>query len=177
LVARPLKLTIAEPKRYDAVKELMGAFWIGVASSLAAWLAGLWITYEGIPMLQGLLWKVTDISGPWLAFHQDPAASGPVGNATIRQRGPRITMTLHRNLDSTNQPTDRNYRYRGTFRGRQLTLVWEAIDRPDSRVGAMVLHLSEDAQVFKGKTVFYSDNVHGAAEVDALPYWLKRPPR
>ena len=87
----------------------MNAFWIGVASSFAAWLAGLWVTYQGVPLLQGLLWSVTDISGPWLALHHDPNTSGPVGNASIKQRGPRITMTLHRNVDSSNQPADRNY--------------------------------------------------------------------
>jgi hypothetical protein len=44
-------------------------------------------------------------------------------------------------------------------------------------VGAMVHHLSEDAQLFEGKTVFYSDDHYGAAGVGAVPYWLKRPPR
>lgn len=155
----------------------MSAFWIGVASSLAAWLAGLWITYNGIPTIQGLLWKITDISGAWLAFHADPANAGshPVGNAHIRQRGPRITMTLHRNVDSKGKGVDRNYTYHGIFRGQQLTLLWEAVDRPDSRVGAMVLYLSEDAQIFKGKTLFYSADHHHPADVGALPYWLKRP--
>ena len=111
----------------------MSTFWLGVASSLAAGLVGLWIKHYGIPIVQGLVWKVTDISGSWLAFHADPNGSQPVGNANVKQRGPRITMTLHRNVDSSGNPTDRNYRYKGTFRGRQLALVWEAIDRPDAR--------------------------------------------
>ena len=157
----------------------MNAFWLGVASSLAAWLVGLLITNQLIPVIQGLLWSVTDVSGHWLAYIEDPTTEDPtthqpVGDAYIKQRGPRVTMSLHRYRDTAGNPTTRNYRYKGVFRARQLTILWEALDRPDFRLGAMVLHLSEDGTVFKGLTVFYDDNHHGASGVGALNYWLKR---
>lgn len=80
-------------------------------------------------------------------------------------------MTLHRQEDREGKPASRDYRYSGRFRSRQLTLLWEAVDRPDYRIGAMVLHLSEAGTQFQGLTIFYDDTFHGVGSVE---YWLRR---
>lgn len=153
----------------------MGSFLWGVLASLVAWLIGLAIIHWVIPLGQGLTWKLTDISGRWLAYIEDPATHEPAGEAEITQRGPHITMTLHRQKDRQGKPTSHRYKYRGTFKARQLTLLWEALDRPDFRVGAMVLHLAESAKEFSGLTVFYDDKHTQGPGVGALSYWLRRP--
>ena len=153
----------------------MATFLLGVGASFVAWLLGLGLVHWLIPFVQGLLWKLTNISGRWLAYIEDPATHEPVGEAEITQRGPVITMTLHRQKDREGKPTSRRYKYHGSFKARQLTLLWEALDRPDFRVGAMVLHLAEHANEFKGLTVFYDDKHAAGAGVGALPYWLRRP--
>lgn len=153
----------------------MNAFWLGVASSLAAWAVTLLLIHRVIPTLQGLIWGITDISGQWLAYHDDPQKSEPVGHAEISQTGTRVRMSLHRYKDGAGGSTERDYRYKGAFKARQLTLLWEALDRPDFRMGAMILYLSDDAKMFQGLTVFYHDTLHkGGPGVGSRKYWLKR---
>jgi hypothetical protein len=157
---------------------LMLGFFTGVAASLAAALIWVLVAHQLVPMIQGALWKVTDISGKWYLYLDDPDSTPvSVGVMTIHQRGLRITAKLHRDQFHDRRPTDMNFEYRGTFRSRQLVLIWEAVERPDSRIGALVLYLNEYGTQFRGFTTYYDDGARSGPAVIAKEYWLQRPSR
>ena len=151
----------------------MKEFLIGVISSISASVLTLVAKYHVIPIVQGMLWNITDISGEWIVYFDDPSHSEPVGRVTIKQRGARITMSFHRHRDRAGKPTNTIFSYKGVFRAAQLAVLWEATDQRDSRIGALVLHLSYEGDEFKGLTTFYDTDL---GRLNILPYWLRRPP-
>ncbi len=141
-----------------------------VASGIALVLA--WVATRYLrPWLWELTWRGTKVSGKWLSYDDDPAGAKPVGDATIDQRGSRVTMHLVRHTNRNGEPTHREFRYQGRFSARNMTLLFEASDRPDFILGAIVVHLDNAAKQFCGSAVYHDET---KATVVSMPFWLHR---
>jgi hypothetical protein len=145
-----------------------------VSSALASVVGAIvcWLGSEHLrPLVVALSWRGTKIDGVWEFYDAVPSQGvSSVGSVTFVQHGTKITAVSRRHTDRKGERTNREYESKGQFSARELVLIYQAIDRPDFRVGSIVLHLDQHAHILSGKTMTYDEP---SQEVVAHPIWFR----
>ena len=114
-----------------------------------------WLLFRSIaPFYLAWRYKAPKLEGQWNFFDSDDLKATPVGSASIRQSGERISARVTRTISRKGKPLSRSFKYSGKVRDGQMLLSFEEPISNGFIAGHIVLKVSGDLKMMSGYTVY-----------------------
>lgn len=132
----------------------MRDFLINISAGVA--LSGIsWLLFRAFaPIYLAWRYKAPRLDGQWSFFDSDDPHIAPVGSASIRQTGEKISANVTRTISRKGKPLSRSFSYSGKVRDGQMLISFEEPISNGFIAGHIVLKVSGDLKTLSGFTVY-----------------------
>ena len=134
----------------------MTSFIVGVGSSIAAvaliyvFTKHLWPAFRNKAVYQGVR-----VDGSWEIVEKRSEDSVRVGKIVLKQTGSDVSGRSERLMTRDGQSSNRQFSYKGSIQGRQLTLLFEDKRGVGFDTGAYVFVVQNDGNTMIGMATFH----------------------
>lgn len=150
----------------------MSGFVVGFISSLAATFVG-WLLVKHLwpAFLDSAFYRGVRVDGSWEIHEVREEASRVAGKIKLKQTGRRVTGESVRLITRNGQASNRQFSYRGSIHGHQVTLSFEDKKGLGFDAGTYVFVVQNDGNTMVGMATF-----HGKVEnrIVSEPRTLKK---
>lgn len=135
-------------------------FFGGVISSIAATILIYLATRQWWPAVSnGALYKGIRVDGSWEIIETRDNKQKVVGKISLKQTGGRISGEGQRSKTRDGKPSNRQFTYKGSIHGNQMTLLFEDKKGVGFDTGTYMFIIQNDGNTMIGMATF-----HGKAE-------------